>query len=68
MEGERFFDLVRWGVAGEVMNDYFNYERTVRPYMGEAVFTHGKDEYLPIPSDQIELSHGLYTQNPYYNN
>ena len=68
MEGERFFDLVRWGVAGEVMNDYFNYERTVRPYMGEAVFTHGKDEYLPIPSDQIELSHGLYSQNPYYNN
>lgn len=68
MEGERFFDLVRWGVAGEVMNAYFDYERTVRPYMGEAVFTHGKDEYLPIPSDQIELSHGLYTQNPYYNN
>ena len=68
MEGERFFDLVRWGVAGEVMNAYFKYERTVRPYMGEAVFTHGKDEYLPIPSDQIELSHGLYTQNPYYNN
>ena len=68
MEGERFFDLVRWGVAADVMNAYFAYERTVRPYMGEAKFTHGKDEYLPIPADQIELSHGLYTQNPYYNN
>ena len=68
MEGERFFDLVRWGVAADVMNSYFAYERTVRPYMGEAKFTHGKDEYLPIPADQIELSHGLYTQNPYYNN
>ena len=23
MEGDRFFDLVRWGVAAEVMNEYF---------------------------------------------
>lgn len=68
MEGDRFFDLVRWGVAADVMNDYFDFERTVRPYMGEAVFTHGKDEYLPIPSSQIELSHNLYKQNPGYNN
>lgn len=68
MEGDRFFDLVRWGVAADVMNEYFTAERMHRPYMGEAKFTHGKDEYLPIPSDQIELSHGLYKQNPYYNN
>lgn len=68
MEGDRFFDLVRWGIAGEVMNSYFNYERTVRPYMGESYFTHGKDEYLPIPAAQIELSHGIYKQNNKYNN
>lgn len=66
MEGDRFFDLVRWGVAGDVMNDYFDYERTVRPYMGGISFHHGKDEYLPIPSAQIELSHGIYKQNPNY--
>lgn len=68
MEGDRFFDLVRWGVAAEVMNEYFQAERAHRPYMGEALFTHGKDEYLPIPSAQIELSRGSYKQNPYYNN
>ena len=68
MEGDRFFDLVRWGVAADVMNEYFAAERMHRPYMGEATFTHGKDEYLPIPSAQIELSHGLYQQNPFYNN
>jgi hypothetical protein len=68
MEGERFFDLVRWGVAGDVMNGYFAVEKKVRPYMGDAHFTHGKDEYLPIPSAQIELSHDLYKQNPKYNN
>ena len=68
MEGDRFFDLVRWGVAAEVMNEYFKAERAHRPYMGEALFTHGKDEYLPIPSAQIELSRGSYKQNPYYNN
>lgn len=67
MEGDRFFDLVRWGVAGDVMNAFFDYERSVRPYMGEASFKHGKDEYLPIPAPQIELSHGIYKQNPYYN-
>lgn len=68
MEGDRFFDLVRWGVAADVMNGYFAYEKTVRPYMGNAKFTHGKDEYLPIPSSQIELSHNVYQQNPNYNN
>lgn len=68
MEGDRFFDLVRWGVAADVMNEYFAAERMHRPYMGEATFTHGKDEYLPIPAAQIELSHGLYQQNPFYNN
>ncbi len=67
MEGERFFDLVRWGIAAEVMNGYFEQEQQLRPYMGDATFTHGKDEYLPIPSAQIELSHELYQQNPYYN-
>lgn len=68
MEGERFFDLVRWGVAADVMNAYFEKESHLRPYMGDAKFTHGKDEYLPIPSAQIELSHDLYQQNPRYNN
>lgn len=66
MEGERFFDLVRWGIASEVMNSYFQKEKTLRPYMDNAEFIHGKDEYLPIPSEQIQFSEGKYEQNPGY--
>lgn len=27
MEGDRFFDLVRWGVAAETMNSYIGVEQ-----------------------------------------
>jgi hypothetical protein len=28
MEGQRFFDLVRWGIADEVLNAHFEKEST----------------------------------------
>lgn len=62
-EGERFFDLVRWGVAAETLNDYFETERTRYEYLEDASFTEGRDEYLPIPQQQIDFSRGLYEQN-----
>jgi starch-binding outer membrane protein, SusD/RagB family len=66
MEGERFSDLVRWGIAEEVMNKYLDKERQYRVHLREAHFTSGRDEYLPIPQVQIDLSEGLYVQNPGY--
>ncbi|MBP9017104.1 RagB/SusD family nutrient uptake outer membrane protein [Porphyromonadaceae sp. NP-X] len=67
MEGERFFDLVRWGVAAETINDYFQREKIVRTYIKDDThFTAGKDEYFPIPQPQINFSGGLYKQNPGY--
>lgn len=66
MEGERFFDLVRWGVAAETMNAYFNREKDRRTYYTEAHFTEGRDEYFPISATQYNLSNGAYTQNPGY--
>lgn len=69
MEGERFFDLVRWGVAAETINDYISTEKTLRTYFNdETRFTTGKDEYFPIPQAQINFSGGLYQQNPGYEN
>lgn len=62
-EGTRFFDLVRWGIAAETVNEYFTVERTRRTYMGEAKFTKNKDEYFPIPKNQINFSKKLYQQN-----
>lgn len=63
MEGYRFFDLVRWGIAAETLNAYFDAEEERRPYLQEARFTEGRDEYLPIPQQQIDFSRGLYEQN-----
>lgn len=66
MEGERFFDLVRWGIAAETMNAYYSREKSLRSYYNNAHFTAGKNEYLPISVTQYNLSNGAYTQNPGY--
>ena len=66
MEGERFFDLVRWGIAAETMNAYLTAERDNRAYYSIATFTEGRDEYLPISQPQYNFSNGLYVQNPGY--
>ena len=63
MENGRFFDLVRWGVAHEVMNNYYNVEKTRRFYYSGAQFSKNKHEYLPIPEQQIKFSKYLYEQN-----
>ena len=59
MEGQRWFDLVRWGIAVETINKYMQEESDLRPYYAGASLTN--DElYLPIPISQIENSNGLY--------
>lgn len=66
LEGERFFDLVRWGIAGETMNAYIQTEKDGRIYYNSAKFTVGKDEFYPIPNNQNGFAHGIYVQNPGY--
>ncbi len=63
MEGSRFFDLVRWGIADTYMNSYFEVEKTKRDYLKNGLFTKNRDEYLPIPYNQINFSKGVYKQN-----
>lgn len=63
MESERFFDLVRWGEASKVLNDYFAAGKERVTFLSDAVFTANKNEYLPIPHSQISSSNGHYTQN-----
>ncbi|MGN1245568.1 MAG: RagB/SusD family nutrient uptake outer membrane protein [Muribaculaceae bacterium] len=65
LEGERYFDLVRWGIAKEVMTAYFNAEKDQRIYYKDAKFDAG-EEYYPIPVAQYNFSGGLYKQNPGY--
>jgi hypothetical protein len=56
MEGERFFDLRRWGIAEQVLNTYLAAEQVRRPYLlGAATYT-ARHALFPIPATQIELS------------
>jgi hypothetical protein len=51
MEAERFFDLVRWHLAVQVL--------------GPAGYT-DKNKYYPLPSDAVTQSNGVLIQNPDY--
>ena len=67
MEGSRFFDLVRWGIADGVMNTYYLGEAVDHTYYQGAQFTKNKNEYVPVPVQQINFSKGNYTQNYGFN-
>ncbi len=53
MEGNRRFDLVRWGIAAETMNAYYAVEGNKRSYLKGSQFVKGKHEYFPIPQQEI---------------
>lgn len=70
MEGHRFFDLVRWDTADEVLNKHFYpYESTI-VLNRNGRFTRSRNEYFPIPQRQIDLSEvegeSRLIQNPGY--
>ncbi len=56
MEGQRYFDLSRWGLAGAAINNYFQYEGQYTIDVKSAKFTANKNEYFPIPQSQIDLT------------
>jgi hypothetical protein len=56
MEGERFFDLRRWGIAQQVLTAYLLVEQNRRPYLTNAGPYTYRHNLFPIPSVQIELS------------
>ena len=80
MEGHRFFDLVRWGIAEKVLNKYAAEESVPgtepsgrkfnkRSYMVGKTFT-SKNNYYPLPQDEILNSQKdgkpTLVQNPGY--
>lgn len=71
MEGSRFFDLVRWGIAEKEINAYFSYQGKLTSDVRRGKFIAGKNEYYPIPQRQIDLSRSngniVLKQNPGYN-
>lgn len=72
-EHERFFDLRRWGMLSSTLNSYFTREvndsydgQVYAQYYKDAHFTKGKNEFFPVPYNQIYYIPGLYTQNKGY--
>src|SRR5450432_2390588 len=67
MEGQRFFDKVRWGTATAELNAFYTYESSI-PYTlnGDLIqpvvpvyTSDAKHDYYAIPQKEIDLSHGL---------
>lgn len=63
MESQRFFDLVRWGIADSVINTFYKEEAPKRTYYENAHFEKNRAEYVPIPQQQINFSKQVYKQN-----
>ncbi|MDD6494876.1 MAG: RagB/SusD family nutrient uptake outer membrane protein [Bacteroidales bacterium] len=73
MENGRYFDLKRWGIASKTLNAYFEKEmndvydgQTYAQYLKDAHYTAGKNEFYPVPYNQMYYVPGLYTQNKGY--
>ena len=63
LEGNRWFDLVRWGndYLVNTMNTYMTKESALRNYYsGRSVSAN--EIFLPVPQDEIDNSNGLYKQ------
>ncbi|MDE5774101.1 MAG: RagB/SusD family nutrient uptake outer membrane protein [Muribaculaceae bacterium] len=82
MESSRYFDLRRWGIASTVLNKYFKLEAKSTfkavvdgeemdihygEYYNDAHYTPGKNEFYPVPYNQMFYVPKLYQQNKGYN-
>ena len=64
MEGHRFFDLQRWGIAENVINNYIKRESaTIIPF-GKGHSFESKHNLFPIPLSAIDGSGWVLAQNP----
>lgn len=63
LEGHRFFDLVRWRLAEKELKD----EMSLKLETGfECEFQSPRNDFYPIPSQEIVLSGNALKQNPGY--
>jgi len=61
MEGQRFFDLKRWGIMSQTIAAYINgvgggKESTRRNYLPSAELPAARHDNFPIPTTQVQLS------------
>lgn len=63
MEGNRWFDLVRWGTVIDVVNNYMQSESTLRTYY-EGCSLKSDDVYFPIPLEEVDNAAGDIYDEP----
>ena len=67
-EGHRFFDLRRWGIDDEVLNDFISRDTEVTDYMKGARYDPEEDDFWPLPPGEVELQKGILKQDSSYLN
>jgi hypothetical protein len=60
LEGDRVFDLLRWGTLASVFTAHPEYRSN-----SGGVFVTGKHEYLPIPQNDISANPKIKQNNGY---
>ncbi len=63
MEGHRFYDLQRWGVAQSELNRVLDYEKTELSSLYGGATVGPEDVLYPVPQSQIDLMGGRLVQN-----
>lgn len=63
LEGNRWFDLMRWGddTLIKTMNTYMEEESALRPYY-QSRSVSANEIFMPVPLAEIDNSNGLYKQ------
>ncbi len=65
-EGHRFFDLRRWGIDNEVLNNYIEADVQFRTFLQGAAYDQNQDDYFPLPQTQLDLQPDVLAQDPAY--
>jgi hypothetical protein len=65
LEGHRFWDLKKWGIAKSTLNTYVEKESIKRTYLQNAIFE-DRHIHFPIPQNEIDISESTLSQNPGY--
>lgn len=68
-EGHRFYDLLRWGKLASRFHELETSDPNFKQYNISAYlgFKEGKDEWLPIPVDEVEGNPYITQNNPGWN-
>ncbi|OOQ59367.1 RagB/SusD family nutrient uptake outer membrane protein [Mucilaginibacter pedocola] len=55
MEGQRFFDISRWGIAQQALAAYYTFDGGFITDIKGSSWTPNKNEYFPIPQPQRDI-------------